>query len=176
MGSLTTHIKEHNARMKQKHIKKTNKRTSYDARNKQQRKHRNDTKEHNQTQRRTTMKQEKNTTTNNKNNNRDSKKKHTMIMASSLLCALFTLFRYRSHRRFPVPLSLQVYIPESAQAAGGSKGSLQGQNERGRVREGEKDYQLRLRPPTQVTHKNTVLFTRAAKTHSVLLSHLHNLL
>lgn len=34
------------------------------------------------------------------------------ILASSLLCALFTLFRSRSHRRFPVPLSLQV--PESA--------------------------------------------------------------
>ena len=33
-----------------------------------------------------------------------------MILASSLLCALFTLFRSRSHRRFPVPLSLQVYI------------------------------------------------------------------
>ena len=139
MGSLTTHIKEHNARMKQKHIKKKNKRTSYDARNKQQRKHINDTKEHNQTQRRTTMKHEENTTTK-KKNNRDSKKKHTMIMASSLLCALFTLFRYRSHRRFPVPLSLQVYIFRKAprmQAAGGFPGFplgkvRGGESERGR--------------------------------------------
>ena len=31
-----------------------------------------------------------------------------MLLAPSLLCVLFTLFRSRSHRRFPVPLSKQV--------------------------------------------------------------------
>ncbi len=32
------------------------------------------------------------------------------ILASSLLCALFTLFHSHPPPRFPVPLSLQVYI------------------------------------------------------------------
>ncbi len=50
----------------------------------------------------TTEKQERNTT--------QKQVCLLMLLAPSLLCVLFTLFRSRSHRRFPVPLSIQVYI------------------------------------------------------------------
>ncbi len=81
-----------------------------------------------------------------------------MILASSLLCALFTLFRSRSHRRFPVPLSLQV--PESAcscrQLEVVSIGFPLGKEQRGRVREGEKDKGGRRRPPHFLVHFGSI--------------------
>ena len=67
------------------------------------------------------------------------------ILASSLLCALFTLFHSHPPPRFPVPL-VSTGSGKRAAAGGFLVGFPLGKEQRGRVREGEKDYQLRGRP------------------------------
>ncbi len=82
------------------------------------------------------------------------------ILASSLLCALFTLFHSHPPPRFPVPsrndpniyIYIYIYIPESAQQLEVLIGFPLGKEQRGRVREGEKDYQLRGRPLKYRSH------------------------
>ncbi len=65
----------------------------------------------------------------------------------SSLCSLYSLPLSPSSA-LSGPPCLYRYIPESAPAAGGSLvGFPLGKEQRGRVREGEKDYQLRGVPP-----------------------------